>query len=250
MGFRNSGEHVGHRQPRAPTAAHTVQMSSVVSSTAVGGRTHRTPTQPSQKGPSPIEEVRTFKGLVPTFLMMSVFLTLPLLYYYGTSRDYTDTGTRAGVIVGAFLSATLVVMANDCVAWFNLALALHLAIEVRVIDKLLTYANVRNGRGEAEDTLAYLTAGALIFHLVPFFFTDHARTLIFMAYIGVIVNVAVTVITSSDDLMLIVSISSTMLLGVVMLVGCVECLCTSLYSQMVNYLTGSGNGCLYTSLKM
>jgi hypothetical protein len=169
------------------------------------------------------------KGILPVLLYSAYFFMFPYLNAYVT-YDFSDTLIRVGVITSSVVAVILILIANDCVAWYNMALAFHIANEVTVLDSLETYARA-SGRHDSETVLAWITFGVIIAHLVPFLVLDHPSILTLSASAGVVVNTAALVFVDSSSL-LIVGFSSSVLLACVLLIACIDCVRTSLLSQL------------------
>lgn len=169
------------------------------------------------------------KGLFPVMLYSLLFLAFPLADYY-MDIDYVETEARAGVIVASFLAALVVLVANDCVAWFNMALLFHVGVEVTVLDTLVNYAQAST----TEDTataLAWVASSVIFLHLLPFFLLDHPGVLTLLAFAGVVVNASALVFVQ-PQMLLLVGFSSVILLGLVLLIACIDCVKTSMLSQL------------------
>ena len=183
-----------------------------------------------------------FRGFVPLLLYSSIFAAVPLVYEY-VDVDYTNDGVRAGVIALSATAATIVVMANDCAAWFNMALFFHAGVEVRVLDVLMEVAR-RPSTSDADEALAWSAFAVVLAHLVPFFLVDHAGLLTLLAFAGVVVNAAALVVTQ-PTLLLLVGSSSTVLLGATLCICARQRVCCSLLHQLRGAMTsGSWIACL------
>tara|TARA_B110001450_G_scaffold179082_1_gene167317 strand:- start:1594 stop:2382 length:789 start_codon:yes stop_codon:yes gene_type:complete len=172
---------------------------------------------------------RVPKGLIPLFAYSLFMLMFPVVDFY-EEIDYTSTPTRVGIITSSFVVALLVVLANDCVVWFNMFLFFHAGVEITVVDTLVTYARA----SDTDDTgmaLAWLAATIIALHLVPFFLVDHAGLLTLLAFAGVVVNASALVFVHPSSLLL-TSFSSLILLALVLLIACIRCTKTSLLSQL------------------
>ena len=175
------------------------------------------------------------KGLLPTLLYSLFFLAFPLCVDYtdivevsGGEPLVKDTEWKVAVIAASFVAALLVLLANDCVAWFNMILFFHLGVEITVLDSLVQYADDNDG---SEMTLAWIAAAVILLHLVPFFTVDHAGLLTLLAFVGIVVNTAALVFVS-PGMLLLTGFSSTMLLMGVLLIACIDCVKTSMLSQL------------------
>jgi hypothetical protein len=202
----------------------------------MGGRCNRTaPTGMSVAMPPPASSTKSGKsmvsvpkGLIPTLIYSLFFITFPLVSYYET-MDFTATEERVGVILCSVGAAAFIVLANDCVTWFNMALFFHLGVEITVLDTLIDYADATSG--DAETALAWTAAAIIVLHLVPFFTLDHSGLLTLLAAAGVVVNASALVFVDSD-MLLLTGFSASVLLAAVLLIACIDCVHTSLLSQL------------------
>lgn len=169
------------------------------------------------------------KGFLPLLLYSSFFLVFPLLSEYMT-YDFTTTEVRAGTIAAATVGALILVGANDCVAWFNMGLFFHIGVEVGVLDAVMVYAQADTTSTEGM-VLAWVAFGIILVHLVPFLLFDHRDLLTLLAFAGVIVNTSALVFIDPTRLLLTAS-SSSLLLGLVLLIACIESCHTSMLSQL------------------
>ena len=169
------------------------------------------------------------KGLIPTILYSLFFISFPLLSHF-TSIDFGDTEVRVAVIASSFVASVIILLANDCVAWFNMALFFHLGIEITVIDTLVDYidAPTTNDTGTA---LAWVAVAVIAIHLLPFFTMDHSSLLTLLASAGVVVNTSALVFVE-PSMLLLTAFSAAVLLACVLLIACIECVRTSLLSQL------------------
>lgn len=174
------------------------------------------------------------KGLLPVTLYSLFFLAFPLISHFVT-YDFTDEIVRVGVIVASFLAATIILVANDCVAWFNMALFFHLGVEITVLDTLITFAQAST-TSDTGLVLAWTASAVIIIHLLPFFLLDHAGLLTLLAYAGVAVNASALVFVE-PTMLLLVGFSSTVLLACVLLIAYIDCVRTSMLSQLRQALT-------------
>ena len=170
------------------------------------------------------------RGLIPSQLFGLLFFALPMVDYY-TSFDTTDTHIRAVVIALGVVAPTLLIVANDYVAWFTIALYFHVGMEVRAIDALVDYAG-DGGTADHASILAYSAAAAIGLHIVPFFLSDRCSLLTFFAWLGVVVNTSSLVFVVDSDQVMLTSLSALGLLGVVVMIACIPCVKTSLPSQL------------------
>lgn len=213
LGYRYSGESA----PRVRTAP-SVQLTSPV------------PTPAKNAASSPATaNFSVPKGILPVLLYSAFFFMFPYLNAYVT-YDFTDTMVRVSVIASSAIAVILILIANDCVAWYNMALIFHISNEVTVLDSLATYAQA-DGRHDSEMVLAWITFGVIIAHLVPFLVLDRPSILTLAAAAGVVVNTAALVFVDTGSL-LMVGFSSSVLLACVLLIACIDCVRTSLLSQL------------------
>lgn len=174
------------------------------------------------------------KGVLPTILYGAFFFMFPLLNEYMT-YDYTDTMVRTSVIAAGILAPVVVVAANDCVAWYNMALAFHTGQEVVVLSKMLNYydTTAKDTAEDYEEVLKWVAFGIVVAHLVPFYVYDQPGPLGLLAAAGIIVNTVVNVtVPDNNGQLLITGFSASVLLATVLLIVCIDCVKTSLLSQL------------------
>jgi hypothetical protein len=211
LGFRRDADHIAERAPvRVPR-----------------GLPQAAPVTAPKKSMIPSMVMGVPRGLVPT-LTYSLFAFLaPLLFLY-MDYDFT-TDTAKGITIGlSAIAAVVVVLANDCCCWYNMMLAFHTALEVKVIDKTLTFAYA-SGTSDGDMALAIVGAIIVIVHLVPFYVSDRLMLLGVLAFAGVIVNATLLVFLDSS-MLLLVGASSLALLAVTMIISGVCEIKTSLLS--------------------
>ena len=167
------------------------------------------------------------RGLVPTLAYSAVALLIPLLVLY-VDVDFTSDTTRGLTIGVSAIAALVAVLANDCCCWYNMILAFHTALEVKVVDTAITFAYAE-GTSDADMALAITGAIIVVVHLLPFFVSDHLTVLGVLAFAGVVVNAAILVYLD-DSLLLLVGASSVFLLTLTMIVSGVCEIKTSLLS--------------------
>lgn len=205
LGYRPRCDHNALRQGEvAPRTTTTLSISAPTCTT------HEIGLSSSAMGAIP-------KGFIPLFIYSALFLLPPVLYEYVT-YDYTNTVTRGGVIGIAGGYALAVVLANDCVAWFNMLLFFHIGLEVKVAEILADYANA-SGTTNTDMILAWIGFGVVIAHLVPFLLVDNTMFLSLLAFAGVIVNAAVLVYLDSDRLLLVGLSSGALLISTLCISG-------------------------------
>jgi len=188
--------------------------------------------------------MRVPKGVAPVFLYATLALLLPLLSHYVT-YDFDDDMTRAGIIVAGVAAPAIIILANDCVAWFNMALFFHIGIEVGVMDTLATFALRDNSTASGElpedheKVFSWIAFATIALHLLPPLLADNAMLLTMVAAVGIPVNV-ISLLYLDTDSLLLVSFSAGVYLGVVLLIACSNCVRTSLRSQLMSAMnTGS-----------
>ena len=180
--------------------------------------------------------VRVPKGLIPVVLYSLLFTAVPIVNYY-VAPDYNDTTVKGIVCMYSALCALAIVLANDCVAWFNIVLATHLAIEIVVLNKLHDFAQLATTSDQSM-ALAYVSFGVIIFHLIPFFLVNNVHVLTLLGFVGIILNtVSLTYVAS--DMLLVTGISSSALLILTLLVASIDCVSTSLFSALRSALKDS-----------
>ena len=150
------------------------------------------------------------KGFLPLALYSSLFVLVPLLYYF-VSFDYSSTAVRTSVIVTSAVLPFVALLANDPVVWFNLILFLHIGIEVGVLDTLMDFARASTS-SDRDSALAYTAVGVIIAHLAPFVLVDNVMFLMVLAYAGVVVNASALVFVDNTQLLLVGTSSVTLLL--------------------------------------
>jgi len=167
------------------------------------------------------------RGLIPTLFYVSCAFLAPFLFFYldYDLSSHAAKGITIGISAGA---ALLVVLANDCCCWYNMLLAFHTGLEVKVIDTALKFATESDVSDHGMG-LAISGAGVIILHLIPFYTMDNIMLLAFLAFAGVIVNTAVLVYLD-DSLLLVVVGSALFLLMATMLISGICEIKTSLLS--------------------
>lgn len=185
------------------------------------------------------------KGFLPTLLYSAFFFIFPVLNDY-VEYDYSDTLVRTSVIAASVLAPIIVVGANDCVAWFNMALAFHTGVEVIVVKKLLAFNDNRDESDE-DMVLTWVAFAVIVGHLIPFFVADRAMWLGVFASAGIVANTVVNVVVD-PEMLLLTGFSSTVLLASVLLIACIDCLKTSLLSQL-RLAAMSGSWCSVSSFE-
>jgi hypothetical protein len=161
--------------------------------------------------------------------MACLAATVPAVSLY-IDLDYSDTLTR-GLIAGASgVLATAVLLANNCAVWYNMVLFYHTAVEVRVLDVVITYA-LQEEQSMPAAALAWTGASIVVIHLLPFFVIDMRRLLILLAWAGVIVNSTLVVYIDASLTVLTLSSALAFLLVTLFTFGS-ECTTPSLASQL------------------
>lgn len=170
------------------------------------------------------------RGVLPVLLYMALAFTVPLLYFY-VHYDFTSDIVR-GVTIGISGAAAIaVVFANNCCCWYNMMLAFHTALEVRVVERAITFAY---DASTPDFQMAWALTGAIIVivHLVPFYVTDNVLLLGTLAVAGTMVNTALLVYLEPTLLLLLVGASSIAVLAVTLLIAGVCRVDTSLLSVL------------------
>ena len=211
LGFRRDADHIAERAPvRVPR-----------------GLPQSTPTPAPKKSMLPSMVMGVPRGLIPTLIYSICAFLVPLLYLY-MDYDFT-TDTAKGVTIGSSaLAALVMVLANDCCCWYNMMLAFHTALEVKVIDTALTFAYA-DDTSDSDMALAITGAVIVIVHLVPFYVSDRLPLLGVLAFAGVIVNTTILVYRDTD-MLLLVGASALALLAITMIISGVCEIKTSLLS--------------------
>ena len=112
------------------------------------------------------------KGILPMIIYGAFFLCFPVLNEF-MEYDYTNTMVRTSVIGASILAPIILVGANDCVAWYNMALAFHTGQEVVVLSKLLNYYDTTGkDADDSEHIFKWIAFGVVVAHLVPFYVYD------------------------------------------------------------------------------
>lgn len=155
------------------------------------------------------------QGLLPLLLYSGFAFLIPTLFFY-VDYDYTDTMTRGLVIGGAVLGGLLVVLANSCCVWYNMALLFHTAVEVKVLDIGYRFAYAET-TSNVDMGLVIAGGAVVILHLIPFFLTARTALLTFLAFAGIGVNVALVVFLDSS-LLLVATGSALGLLAITQIV--------------------------------
>ena len=214
LGFRRDCDHIAERAPvRVPR-----------------GLPQTAPVSAMKVSMLPSLTLCVPRGLVPT-LAYSVFAFIfPFLFLY-IDIDFSSSVTK-GVTIGiSAIAALIAVVANDCCCWYNMMLAFHTALEVKVIDKALAFAYA-DGTTDTEMALAITGAVVVIVHLVPFFVSDRLMFLSLLAFAGVVVNTSILVFLDSSMILLLVAASALALLSVTMIISGVCEVKTSLVSLL------------------
>ena len=211
LGFRRDADHIAERAPvRVPR-----------------GLPQSTPAPAPKKSMVPSMVMGVPRGLVPTLAYSVLAFLVPFLFLY-MDYDFT-TDTAKGVTIGlSVIAAFVMVLANDCCCWYNMMLAFHTALEIKVIDKTLTFAYADN-TSDGDMALAITGAVIVIVHLIPFYVSDRLTLLSVLAFAGVIVNTVILVYLDSASLLL-VGASALALLAVTMIISGVCEIKTSLLS--------------------
>lgn len=216
LGYRPRHDHIAARRPISSATTPTLP----IESSSAGSSFRCIP----QCIPVP-------RGLVPTVAYSLVALAIPLLCFF-TSPDFTADEVVAVTIGLSGVGGLVVIFANDCCCWYNMMLFFHIGVEAKVVDLALTYA-YDDANSERDQTLAMVAGIVIILHLIPFLLTDRIMLLIFLAYVGVVVNTSAIVYLASEQLLLVVA-SSLALLSTTMIVGGICEIKTSLASLFMD----------------
>ena len=152
----------------------------------------------------------------------------PVVYYFA-SLDYDSLAVRLLVPAVSVLVPCAIVLANDCVTWFNMILFFHSGVEVALVDVLVRHALSDDTNTEGT-VLSWMASVVIFLHLLPFFVVNDCRVLLLLAVAGVGVNSTAAMVLASDMLLQVAS-SSAVLLVLVLNVACLECVDTSLLSR-------------------
>lgn len=207
LGFNNRNMEMARPRPPAPPAPTPLPAPATTSTSAISFLPQRV--QAAMAVP---------RGFIPTLLYSGFALTLPILIFYA-SPDFTSTTTQGITIGASALLALLLVFANDCAVWFNMALFFHTGIEAYVVDTSLRFANAA-ATSDRNMALAITGAVVVIVHLVPFYLFDRPMLLSLLAFVGVVVNTSIVVYLDPANLLL-VGASSSALLALTMMVSAV-----------------------------
>lgn len=201
LGFRPRNDHIAERV--RPTTALSAPSSTSTS-------------LPSAVAPRCVFPV--VRGFIPTLILSALATAIPLCFFYldMDEVDYQKATAQRIIVAGAAVGGFLIIVANDCSAWYNMMLGFHIGIEVRVVEKTLAYA-YEDSTSDEYMSWALAAAVVIISHLVPFLLTDRLMLLTFIAYAGLIVNV-ITVVFLFPELLLVVTGSSIALLATTMLI--------------------------------
>lgn len=193
LGFRRGNDHIAERMPPARQVIAALPAPSI--------------------GHVPAGSCPTPKGLIPTMFYGGLFLLLPIIFEYATI-DYTETHVRVLTILTSAAVATAAVYADDCIAWYNMILGLHIGLEVSVIKVAFDFYNETSaGSVDSERALALVTAVVIIVHLLPFLLCDNGRLLTFLAWVGVVVNAAFLVYNDDRNLLIVGATSVGLLIS-------------------------------------
>lgn len=174
------------------------------------------------------------RGVLPLLAFSIFFGTIPLLNLY-MDYNYMKELVRVGTLLTAASVGLVLLMANDCLAWYNFLLFFHIGIEVKLLDRLLQKAQEMYVE-ELDMALSYSGFALLLTHLVPFLLVDNIPLLSFAAWAGVIANTFVLLYLDTSQLLLY-GLSSTALLASVFCIGCVCNQRVSMLSQLREAMT-------------
>lgn len=196
-----------------------------------------TPVETEQAAPSPVAwcTCGVFKGFIPLLFFSCLAATVPGYSLY-VDLNLDSEVTRGLIVGGSALVATAVVVANHCATWYNMSLFFHTAIEVRVLDVVITYALAETTEMTGQ-ALAWTGASIVIVHLLPFFVLDMPRLLTLLAWAGVVVNTSLAIYIDTSLLVLVLWSSLAFLFIVLFTFGS-ECKTPSLASQLRQAISG------------
>lgn len=174
------------------------------------------------------------KGFVPLLLMSALFLVPPVVDGFA-SIDYGSDTSKLLAVGYASTLATVVVMANECSAWFNFALFFHIGLETRVLELLATYAQAATTT-DTDMALAWTAFVVIIVHLLPFVLMDHAYLLALLAFAGVVINAVVVIYVpvvtlAFSPFLFLVVLSALVLLGAT---TCIQGVCAAKCSLLTS----------------
>lgn len=218
LGFRRDCDHIADR----PGALRPVHLKTSKSLPAPATAVH-----PAQKWCS------VPKGFLPTLFYSTLCLLFPLFVLFNenwalVSEPY-PVSTQIGFVASVGVGGLLLILANDCVAWFNMALFFHIAVEVKVLSDLMDWID-----STTKDTvLAWIAFVVIIVHLLPFLLVDHHMLLVLLAFVGALVNSTVVVLLELNVVFgLLVSVSALLLLAFSLLIAGIDCINTSMLSTL------------------
>jgi hypothetical protein len=221
LGYRRGCDHNSARPGEMPAKTTTIAIPTTVATPA-----------------AKVSSISVPKGFLPLFFYAAAFLLAPILYEY-VDYTWTDSTTRAALIVVSVAYALSVVFANDCVAWFNMVLFFHIGIEVKVLEILMDFARLTTTT-DGDEVLAWTGFVVIIVHLIPFLLVDNTMFLTLLAVAGVIVNAAVLVYltdASTDAHLLLTGFSSVSLLGTTLCISGVCDVSTSMLTALRKAMT-------------
>jgi hypothetical protein len=185
----------------------------------------RKPQTPVVPAPAPVEHTmtmptcRTIKGFLPTLAYSALAIMAPLLLFIVGGYDFTDDVTRGMTIGLSALAAGIIIYADNCIVWYNIALFFHTGLEVYIIKEGLDYAS-HDDTSDAGMALSLAGSIVIIVHLIPFFLVDSKGLLTLLAAAGVVVNTAMFVFVKpgEETKLLLTSASAVALLAITLLV--------------------------------
>lgn len=135
-------------------------------------------------------------GFVPTLLFALLFGAAPIVYFYneGATADYTATNTRVLTIAASAGAGAIVYMSRCSCMLYQLALFLHIGMEVYVTDHALQYAR-DSANTDVARAFAYTGAVVVILHLIPFLLAERPKLLSFLAFVGMPINTVLILYT-------------------------------------------------------
>jgi uncharacterized membrane protein (DUF485 family) len=230
LGFRHGGENVPPIR-RAPSVEAALPPPSLASRLTASIQLDFLPKISAPSGFLAVMFYSLFAGLLPM-----------LLHFMGDDIDYADNVTR-GVTIGLVtLLPAFILLANDCYTWFNMALFVHLANEINLLEHTLSYATA-SSTPDADMIWSWVGAGVVIVHLLPFFLLDSSRLNVFLAAVGIPVNLTIELfLNDKTSFMPMATFSAVSFLFVALFVTVCDCANkTSLLNHLIRVLR-SGEG--------
>lgn len=141
-------------------------------------------------------------GYLAVLLNFLGALAIPLVYFYA-NVDYSSEVTKP-VIIGVSAIATLFAFLGsmDSAILYNIQLGLYTGLEARVCDVAIAFVQ-NTSHSDADRILAAVGVGVILFHLIPFYFSDHPMIVSSLAAVGVVVNTSVLVYLDTSLLLFV-----------------------------------------------